>query len=118
MVAVYVTVVALALAQQVTFSFLYWRWIPQWTKNPYGRMAQLGCWALIVPLLLSLINFAISGGGSGSNTIRLVFIIGFLPLLAFGFLQLDLLKKAVESGEAEPLSNPETTEESEANSDR
>ncbi len=111
MAAVYVTVVALALAQQVTFSILYWRWIPHWTKNPYGRMAQLGCWALIIPLFLSLVTFAISdGGGEGGNTLKVIFTIGFLPLLVFGFMQLDLLKRAVDSGSTEPSTSYEESE--------
>jgi hypothetical protein len=64
---------------------------------------------------LSLVTFAITGGsGGGNDTLRLIFIVGFLPLIAFGFMQLELLKKAVESGSTEPSTS---YEESEVNND-
>lgn len=102
-------VLSLALAQQVTFSVLYWRWIPAWVRNPYGRLAQLGCWSLALILILALIVSAT--GHSGDSTAKTIYFFGFLPLLAFGFLQLDLLKKAVDSAREESSNTAETEEE-------
>ena len=100
MTGLYIIVVTVALVLQILFSVLYWRWIPHWTKNPYGRLAQLGAFALITNL--GLVLFVNTAGHDWSrNSVRTVFTFGFLLLVAFGALQLALLKKAVDTAREE-----------------
>jgi hypothetical protein len=92
----YIVVVALALLPQIAFSFLYWRWIPSWIRNPYGRLAQLGAWCHIV--FLSIFEcFLIFGKYINRDFASYLLVTSFFPLIFFGILQLDLLKKAVNS---------------------
>jgi hypothetical protein len=99
-IVAYIVVVALALLPQITFSFLYWRWIPSWIRNPYGRLAQFGAWCHIV--FLSIFEFfLVFGRHINPKFASYVFILSFLPLIFFGILQLDLLKKAVNSAREE-----------------
>ena len=100
MIVAYIVVVALALLPQVSFSFLYWRWIPSWIKNPYGRLAQLGAWCHII-FLSVFETFLIFGRHLNPTFASYVFIFSFLPLIFFGVLQLDLLRKAVNSAREE-----------------
>lgn len=96
MTVAFLIVVILTLVPQLLFSVLYWKWIPQWTKNPYGRLAQFGSWSISLTLILCLI-LATAGRHLGREVLREVFVFGFLPLLVFGYLQLSLLKRAVDS---------------------
>lgn len=96
MIVAYIVVVSLALLPQIVFSALYWRWIPSWTKNPYGRLAQLGAWCHII-FLTVFESFLIFGRHLNQTLASYVFIASFLPLIFFGILQLSLLKEAVDS---------------------
>ena len=96
MTVAFIVVVVLALVPQLLFTALYWKWIPAWTKNPYGRLAQFGSWSISFTLTLCLI-LATAGRGLPRESLREIFTFGFLPLLFFGYLQLALLKKAVDS---------------------
>lgn len=100
MTGAFITVVVLALVPQVLFSFFYWKWIPQWTKNPYGRLAQLGSWCHIILLSLYLI-FVLFGRHFNPTFAEVLLISAFIPLDIFGYLQLSLLKKAVDSAREE-----------------
>lgn len=100
MTVAFLVVVILALVPQLLFSMLYWKWIPHWTKNPYGRLAQFGSWSISFTLILCLI-LATIGKGLSRDSLRDIFVFGFIPLLAFGYLQLYLLKKAVDSASKE-----------------
>jgi len=92
----FTVIVALALLPQILFSILYWRWIPNWTKNPYGRLAQLGSWCHILLLSLYLV-FVIFGKSLNPTFAGVLLVSAFVPLVVFGFLQLALLKLAVDS---------------------
>lgn len=96
----YIVVVAVALALQIAFSLLYWKWFPSWVNNPYGRLAQLGAFALITNLTLVLLVNTF-GHDWGRSEVRTIFTFGFLFLVAFGVLQLILLKRAVDSAKQE-----------------
>lgn len=98
-------VVALALVPQVLFSVLYWRWIPQWVKNPYGRLSQLGSWCHIVLLILYLL-FLLFGRSFDKWVSGVLLILAFSQLVIFGILQLLLLRKAVSDSEKEDLVHP------------
>lgn len=100
MTAAFIVVVALALVPQIAFSFLYWRWIPSWVKNAYGRLAQLGAWCHII-FLSVFESFLIFGKYINPLFGQYVLIFSFFPLIAFGILQLDLLKKAAGSAKTE-----------------
>ena len=93
----YLIVVTLAWLPQVLFTVLYWVWVPQWTRNPYGRLAMLQAWYLVT--ILSIIMY-ISAFGLDRDIARGIFTFSFLPLAFLGFLQLFLLKKAVDSSKA------------------
>lgn len=100
MTVAFIVVVILALVPQLLFTVLYWKWIPTWTKNPYGRLAQFGSWSISLTLILCLI-LATIGKRLSQQFLGEIFVIGFLPLLTFGYMQLYLLKKAVESASKE-----------------
>ena len=89
-------VLIMALLPQVLFSVLYWKWIPDWVKNPYGFLAQLGSWCHIILLTLYLI-FTEFGRHFNPTVAGYILISAFVPLVIFGFLQLHLLKMAVDS---------------------
>lgn len=93
----YLIVVALAWLPQVLFTVFYWVWVPSWTKNSYGRLAMLQAWYLVVilSLVLCTVMFKLD-----RNVARMIFTFSFLPLSFLGFLQLFLLKKAVDSSKA------------------
>lgn len=93
-------VLILALVPQVFFSVLYWRWIPDWVKNPYGRLAQLGSWCHIILLSLYLV-FTEFGRHFNPTVAEYLLILAFVPLVIFGLLQLHLLKMAVDSSQVE-----------------
>lgn len=93
-------VVAMALVPQVLFSVLYWRWIPQWVKNPYGRLSQLGSWCHINLLILYLL-FLLVGRSMNRWMAGSMLILAFSQLVVFGFLQLALLKRAVVASKKE-----------------
>jgi hypothetical protein len=96
--AAYIVVVALALLPQILFSVLYWKWIPTWTKNPYGRLAQLGAWCHII--FLSVLEvFLVFGRHMNPNIAKYIFLASFSPLIFYGIFQLSLLKRAVDSVE-------------------
>lgn len=95
----FTVVVIMALVPQVLFTISYQRWIPSWVKNPYGRMAQLGSWCHII--LLSLYLVLVLFGKHFNHVVSgVVLVAAFVPLVVYGFLQLILLKKAVESAKA------------------
>lgn len=91
----FVIVLAIALLLQILFSMLYWKWIPGWVKNPYGRLAQLGSWVHIILLSLYLC-FTFFGKFFNRYVAEVMLISAFLPLVFFGILQLLLLKQAVD----------------------
>lgn len=93
----YIFVVTLAWLPQVLFTVLYWVWVPAWTKNPYGRLAMLQAWYLVT--ILSTVLY-ISAFGLDRIIARAIFTFSFLPLAFLGFLQLFLLRKAVNSSKA------------------
>lgn len=93
-------VLIMALVPQILFSALYWKWIPDWVKNPYGRLAQLGSWCHIVLLSLYLV-FTEFGRHFNPTVAGYMLILAFVPLVVFGFLQLYLLRMAVESSRVE-----------------
>jgi hypothetical protein len=94
--AAFIVVVVLALMPQIAFSVLYWRWIPGWTKNSYGRLAQLGSWCHIILLTLYLV-LVLFGKSFNPIVAGVILISAFVPLVLFGVLQLILLKRAVDS---------------------
>lgn len=96
MTTAFIIVVVLALVPQILFSMLYWKWIPVWIRNPYGRLAQLGSWCHIVLLSLYL-GLVLFGKHFNPHVAGVVLILAFVPLVVFGVLQLVLLKKAVEA---------------------
>lgn len=102
MATAFTIVVVLALVPQVLFSMLYWKWIPLWTKNPYGRLAQLGSWCHII--LLSLYLCLVLFGKHLNHIVSGVILVSaFVPLVIFGFLQLILLKRAVDSSKTKRM---------------
>jgi low temperature requirement protein LtrA len=102
----YIIAVTLAWLPQVLFTILYWVWIPSWTSNPYGRLSMLRAWYLMA--ILSLILY-IAVFGLDRDIARAIFTFSFLPLAFLGFLQLYLLKKAVNSSR---VRNEETKDDS------
>lgn len=94
MTTAYVVVVALALLPQMIFSFLYWRWIPYWVNNPYGRLSQLGAWCHII-FLFMLLSFLVFGEYFNRLVSEYIFLASFFPLIFYGILQLILLRRAV-----------------------
>lgn len=94
----FVTIMILALAPQVFFTIFYWSLIPTWVGNSYGRLAQLGAWChiILLSLYLSLILF---GTSFNPYVAQIMLLIAFLPLVFFGFFQLVLLKRAVNSSD-------------------
>lgn|SRR5689334_2392874 len=96
----FVVVLIVALVLQLAFTMLYWKWIPGWVKNSYGRLAQLGSWVHII-LLSVYLCFTLFGRHFNVHVAELLLISAFLPLVFFGFLQLALLKRAVDSSKAE-----------------
>lgn len=96
-------VLIVALVLQILFTMLYWKWIPSWVKNSYGRLAQLGSWVHIV-LLSIYLCFLWFGKYFNVFVAEVMLISAFLPLVFFGLLQLVLLKEAVYSSRA---NNPE-----------
>lgn len=99
MTTAFIVVVALALVPQIIFSMLYWKWIPAWIRNPYGRLAQLGSWCHIILLTLYL-ALAVFGQYFNQTMAGVILILAFVPLVVYGLLQLILLRKAVESADA------------------
>lgn len=94
--AAFTVVVIMALVPQLLFSALYWKWIPLWIRNPYGRLAQLGSWCHII--LLSLYLFLVLFGKYLTPfATQTMLILAFVPLVIYGFLQLILLRRAVVS---------------------
>jgi len=93
-------VLIVALALQILFTILYWKWIPSWVKNSYGRLAQLGSWVHIV-LLSIYLCFLWFGKYFNRFLAEVMLISAFLPLVFFGILQLLLLKQAVDSSRVE-----------------
>lgn len=96
----FTVVVVMALMPQLLFTALYWKWIPTWIKNPYGRLAQLGSWCHIILLSLYLC-FILFGKYFNQVVAEIMLVSAFVPLVIFGFLQLLLLKKAFESSKIE-----------------
>ncbi len=92
----FIVVIALALVPQIIFTVSYWRWIPSWIRNPYGRLAQLGSWCHIILLTLYLC-FLVLGRQINPYVAEAMLLTAFLPLVFFGYLQLILLRKAVDS---------------------
>lgn len=93
-------VLVAALLLQVAFTMLYWKWIPGWVKNRYGRLAQLGSWVHII-LLSVYLCFTWFGKLLNVLFAEVMLISAFLPLVFFGVLQLVLLKAAVNDSKAE-----------------
>ena len=100
----YIVVIALALAPQILFTVLYWKWIPSWVKNPYGRLAQLDCWSQIALLSLLLV-FLIVGQGMSIEAKRGFMALCLIPFIVLGVFRLILLKRAVDSSREEERSN-------------
>jgi hypothetical protein len=100
-VAVFTGIVILALVPQLLFSVLYWKWIPAWIRNPYGRLAQLDSWSLILLLIFFLVILAL-GDHIGQTEKRVISAVLLLPFIFAGFLKLTLLKRAVDSSKDEP----------------
>jgi hypothetical protein len=97
--AAFVTVVSLALLPQLLFFVLYWKWIPSWIHNKYGRLAQAGAMCHII--LLSLYLFLVAFGKHFNPRLEgIVLVLAFVPLIFFGLFQLSLLKLAVDSANA------------------
>lgn len=99
MTAAFVTVVSLALLPQLLFFFLYWRWIPSWIHNKYGRLAQAGAMCHIILLSLYIV-IVVFGKHFNKDFEGIVLILAFVPLILFGLFQLSLLKLAVDSAKA------------------
>ena len=95
MTVAFTVVVILALVPQLLFTSLYWKWIPTWIKNPYGRLAQLGSWCHIILLTLYLC-FVLFGKYFNPTVAGVMLVAAFIPLVVFGFLQLLLLRKALD----------------------
>lgn len=100
MLAAYIVVVGMALLLQVAFSALYWRLMPSWVRNPYGRLAQLGAWCHII-FLSVFESFVIFGKHINPLVGQWVLLLSFVPLILFGIFQLDLLKRAVNAAREE-----------------
>lgn len=95
-----IVIIILALVPQLLFTALYSKWIPTWVKNPYGRLAQLGSWCHII-LLSVYLFFLLFRVHFNRLTAEYILITAFVPLVIFGFLQLILLKRAVDASKAE-----------------
>lgn len=100
MTLAYIVIVTLALLPQVAFSFLYWKWVPSWIRNPYGRLAQLDSFSQILVLFIFLI-FLFVGTLIGHETKRFVMAVLLVPFIFLGWLRLVLLKRAVDSSKDE-----------------
>jgi len=99
-VAAFLIVVILALLPQIAFSICYWRMIPSWVNNPYGRLAQLGAWCHITFLTFYLV-VQLFHKYFNVIWVDVIFISAFVPLILFGCFQLYLLKVAVRSAAEE-----------------
>jgi hypothetical protein len=99
-IVAYIVIVSLALLPLVAFSVLYWKWVPSWVRNPYGRLTQLDSWSQIIVLFLSLV-FLLSGTHVDVNVKRVVLTVCLIPFIFIGILRLSLLKKAVDSSKEE-----------------
>ena len=96
MTTAFTTVVILALLPQIAFFVLYWRWIPAWRFNKYGRLAQAGAMCHII--LLTLYLCLVWWGKYWNHTVtEVVLVAAFVPLIFFGIFQLSLLRLAVDS---------------------
>lgn len=98
--ATYVVVIALAMAPQLLFTVLYWKWIPSWTKNSYGRLAQFDSWAQLA-LLAVLMFFVTNGDRIPLTDKRAILAVCLTPSVFLGILRLVLLKRAVDSSRAD-----------------
>ena len=98
-VVVYIVVILLALVPQIVFTFLYWRWIPAWTKNSYGRLAQLDSWSQIL-FLSAILSFITIGTDWGVEARRTTLAICLIPFAILGVFRLILLKRAVDSAKS------------------
>lgn len=96
MTVAYIVIVILALLPQLAFTVLYWKWIPSWVKNPYGRLAQLDSWSQIVLLVLFMV-ILISGSYFSPGEKRFIATFSITPWIFLGLLRLTLLKRAVDS---------------------
>ena len=96
----YIVIISLALVCQLAFTFLYWKWIPSWVKNPYGRLAQLDSWSQIV-LFSFFLTLLTIGTGLSVDSKRTIAAICLMPFIFVGFFKLRLLKKAVDSAKQE-----------------
>ncbi len=98
---IYVIILVLGLGQQLAFSILYWRWIPEWRKNAYGRLAQFESWSSVA--LLSALLFILLFGTSlnfQTEDKREILAVVLIPFVFLGALKLSLLKRAVDSAKA------------------
>ena len=100
-IAAYVVVIALVIAPQLLFSVLYWKWIPAWTKNSYGRLAQFDSWAQVL-LLVNLLLFSTGWSDLPLGDKRVILSICLVPSVFIGILKLILLKRAVDSSRVDP----------------
>lgn len=96
----YIVVIVLALLLQLLFTALYWKWIPSWIKNPFGRLAQSDSWSQIL-ILSTLAVFFFVGDGMSVDHKRTILAIFLLPLVVSSAFRLLLLKKAVDSARAD-----------------
>lgn len=92
-------VMTLALVPQIIFTIRYWKKSPQWTKNLWGRLAQLGCWCHILLLTIYLV-FTWFGRYFNVLFAEILLVSAFVPLIFYGVFQLMLLEKALELAEA------------------
>ena len=100
MIMAYIVIITLALVCQLAFTFLYWKWIPSWVRNPYGRLAQLDSWSQILLFSFFLILLTV-GPEISTNSKRAIAAICLMPFIFVGFFKLILLKKAVDSAKQE-----------------
>lgn len=100
MTVAYIVIVLLALLPQAAFTVLYWKWIPSWVRNPYGRLSQLDSWSQIIILFVFLV-FLVSGDSVDRDTKRVVMAFCLTPFIFLGVFRLSLLKKAVDSSKIE-----------------
>lgn len=96
----YIVVLVMALLPQIAFSALYWRWIPAWTKNAYGRLAQLESWSQTYLLLVLLFNLSFSSYLS-LDTKRAILATSIVPFIILSGLRIYLLKRAFDSSKEE-----------------
>ena len=98
--AVVTVVVCLALLPQIVFTIAYWKWIPAWVNDSYGRLAQLGAWCHII-FLSVFESFILFGRHMNPQVAVWVLVISFFPLIFQGILQMILLRRAVLSAQTE-----------------